>query len=72
MRLINTEYFRQHNIHFDNVNQNPEVADGAYGYYHEKIYFNVLMDDKAGFNGETDWKPVYEMLLVGNTKILHS
>jgi hypothetical protein len=65
-------YFAKHQIHFDNVNQNPEVADGAYGYYHEKIYFNVLMDDKAGFNGETDWKPVYEMLLVGNTKILHS
>lgn len=56
------EYFRQHEIHFDNVNKNPKVADGAYGYYHEKIYFNVLMDDKAGFDGETDWKEVYDLL----------
>lgn len=56
------EYFAQHHIHFDTVNKNPEVADGAYGYYHEKIYFNVLLDDKAGFDAETEWKSVYELV----------
>lgn len=55
-------YFKQHSIHFDNVNQNAEIADGAYGYYRQKIYFNVLMDDKAGFDGEKDWKEVYDLL----------
>jgi hypothetical protein len=49
------EYFAKHGIHFDHINKNPEVADGGYGYYNDKFYFNVLMDDKAGFDGETDW-----------------
>lgn len=55
-------YFAQHNIHFDNINKNPDVADGGYGYYQDKFYFNVLMDDKAGFDGETDWKNIYDLL----------
>jgi hypothetical protein len=56
------EYFAQHGIHFDYVNQNPEVGNGGYGYYEDKFYFNVLMDDKAGFDGETDWKAIQEIL----------
>ncbi|HEY9047843.1 MAG TPA: hypothetical protein VIN08_18175 [Ohtaekwangia sp.] len=55
-------YFRQHDIYFHYINTNPEVADGAYGYYEDKFYFNVLMDDKAGFDGETDWKLIYTLL----------
>jgi hypothetical protein len=49
------EYFAEHDIHFDHINRNPEITDGGYGYYKDKFYFNVLMDDKAGFDGETDW-----------------
>ncbi|NOT75066.1 MAG: hypothetical protein HOP08_09075 [Cyclobacteriaceae bacterium] len=56
------EYFTKHDIHFDYVNCNPEVADGAYGYYKDKMYFNVLMDDKAGFDGENDWKEMLELI----------
>src|SRR4051812_19651719 len=48
------ELFKKHDIHFDYINQNPEVPDGSYGYYQNKFYINVLMDDKAGFDGETD------------------
>lgn len=54
--------FRQHDIHFHYVNQNPEVADGGYGYYKEKFYFNVLFEDKAGFSGESDWFDVIDTL----------
>lgn len=50
--------FEQHNIFFKYVNENPEVTDGNYGYYQDKFYFNVLFDDKAGFEGETDWSIV--------------
>ena len=50
--------FADHSIQFDYVNQNPEIANGGYGYYQDKFYFNVLMDDKAGFDGEHDWKEV--------------
>src|SRR5690349_4078508 len=56
------EYFAANGIHFDYVNSNPEVMDGGYGYYQDKFYFNVLMDDKAGFDGELDWKSIFELL----------
>jgi hypothetical protein len=49
------QHFKTHDIHFDYVNSNPEVADGGYGYYKDKFYFNVLFEDKAGFDGDTDW-----------------
>ena len=55
-------YFKEHDIHFDYINQNPDVTDGGYGYYKDKFYFNVLMDDKAGFDGEGDWKLILDLL----------
>ncbi len=57
------DFFRAHGIHFHYVNSNPEVADGGYGYYKEKFYFNVLFEDKAGFRGESDW-PLVQTSLV--------
>lgn len=56
------KYFTEHGIHFDYVNSNADVVDGGYGYYQHKFYFNVLMDDKAGFDGETDWGKIYDLL----------
>lgn len=56
------ELFRANGIHFHYVNSNPEVADGGYGYYKEKFYFNVLFEDKAGFDGERDWAVVRDVL----------
>lgn len=56
------ELFRNNGIHFHYVNSNPEVADGGYGYYKEKFYFNVLFEDKAGFSGDTDWPDVLRVL----------
>src|SRR6187431_2461824 len=55
-------YFKEHDIHFDYINRNPEVTGGGYGYYEDKFYFNVLMDDKAGFDGEGDWKLILDLL----------
>lgn len=60
------EYFADHGIYFEYINQNPEVADGGYGYYQDKIYFNVLMDDKAGFDGESDWAHIMKILKEAN------
>lgn len=42
-------------IQFDWVNENPEVAQTEYGDYSKKPYFNVLMDDKSGFEPDRDW-----------------
>jgi len=50
-----------HNMHhlygidFEYHNGNPEVENSKFGCFDEKFYFNVLLDDKAGFDPETDW-----------------
>lgn len=56
-------YFERHGIHFDYVNENPDICAGAYGHYEDKFYFNVLFEDKAGFDPSTDWKEVYQLLI---------
>lgn len=53
------KFFRKNKIHFDLVNnKNDDVADTAYGYYRDKPYYNVLFEDKAGFDANEDWKLV--------------
>lgn len=52
--------FKEDGIIFKYVNENPDVQTSGYGNYDKKPYMNVLFEDKAGFFGETDWKPVYE------------
>lgn len=54
--------FEQNGIHFDYVNENPEVINNEYGNYERKPYFNVLFEDKAGFDPETEWEPVLAWL----------
>lgn len=56
-------FFATHGIHFDYVNENPEISAGAYGHYERKFYFNVLFEDKSGFNPLMDWKEVYRQLI---------
>tara|TARA_R110000868_G_scaffold76573_3_gene220122 strand:- start:5853 stop:6587 length:735 start_codon:yes stop_codon:yes gene_type:complete len=54
------ELFEEHDITFDYINENPEVTTTPQGYgnYDMKPYFNVLFEDKASFNAETDWEPI--------------
>ncbi|HYF68711.1 MAG TPA: hypothetical protein VD884_11270 [Ohtaekwangia sp.] len=56
------KYLEAYDIHFHYVNENPDVCAGAYGHYDRKFYFNVLFEDKAGFDPMTDWKDVLELL----------
>ena len=56
------EFFEHHDIHFNYVNENPEVSNQRYGCYDKKPYFNLLFEDKAGFEAENDWKIVIESL----------
>jgi hypothetical protein len=57
------QFFIGHDIVFDYVNENPETLSGPYGHYEEKFYFNILFEDKAGFDPCTEWEPVYNFLL---------
>lgn len=45
---------RNEGIIFDYLNENPECKDTEYGTYKKKPYFNVLLEDKAGFE-PSDW-----------------
>lgn len=56
------EHFKGHKIFFDYINENPDVADGGYGYYKDKFYFNVVLDDKAGFDGNSDWTEIKKVI----------
>lgn len=56
------EFFSKEGIHFQYVNENPEVQSKRYGYFEKKPYFNVLFEDKAGFDAESDWKKVLKII----------
>jgi hypothetical protein len=57
--------FAKNGIVWDAVNENSGISskNGNFGYYEDKFYFNVLFDDKAGFDPEKEWKTVYEFLV---------
>jgi hypothetical protein len=42
-------------INFKHVNCNPECPNDPLCDFSKKFYFNILLDDKAGFEGKTDW-----------------
>ena len=50
-------------IKVDYVNKNPEEENTQYANFSFKPYFNILIDDKAGFVPETDWKLVKQTLI---------
>jgi hypothetical protein len=59
------EYYRQfeeNEIYFDYLNENPEVPSTDVGDFGKKFYFNILMDDKAGFNPLKDWDRVLKLV----------
>ena len=57
------EFFKNNGITFDMVNINHETKNTDLSCFNEKTYFNVGIDDKFGFDAETDWENVYEYLV---------
>jgi len=56
------ELFKANDIHFSFVNENPEVINFKYGNYEKKPYFNLLFEDKAGFDPSIHWQELYDFL----------
>ena len=54
------EFFESQNIHFKFINENPDCPSTGYGCYDRKFYFNVLIEDKAGFDAENGWAEVMQ------------
>jgi len=58
-------YFKANGIRFDYINRNTETENTPLSCFDEKTYFNVGIDDKFGFEAETDWEVIYNYLVEG-------
>lgn len=56
--------FETDGIHFNYANRNPEVGNTPLSCFDDKLYFNVGIDDKFGFDPATDWAEVIRELRV--------
>lgn len=56
------DVFAKNGIVFDFVNINTAEKDNSLSCFREKTYFNIGLDDKFGFEPETDWKLILEYL----------
>ena len=57
------KFFKANGIRFDMVNVNTETQNTSLSCFDEKTYFNVGIDDKFGFDAETDWEILYDYLV---------
>jgi hypothetical protein len=53
-------------LKFNYVNMNPECPSTELCNFHTKLYFNILLDDKAGFDGNTGWETIKQTLIKNN------
>ncbi len=53
----------KHCINFDYVNRNPECTSSSVCCFDKKFYFDILLDDKAGFDPKQDWTSVKNCLI---------
>lgn len=57
-----SESLKPHGIRFDYLNSNPECPTTKLANFDQKFYFNVILDDKAGFEGDKDWLAIINEL----------
>jgi hypothetical protein len=53
--------FKDNDIHFDYLNENPLEPSTETGNFADKFYYNILLDDKAGFEPATDWEETHRV-----------
>lgn len=63
------QFLELNEIHIDYTNENPEtkpnpLIDPPSLSFDHKPYFNVGLDDKMGFDATSDWKEIYEYLMM--------
>lgn len=70
------KFFNDSGVQVDFFNENPMFANTEYGCFDQKFYFSILIDDKAGFDPDTEWKMINDFLTERNVvvfphKLLH-
>jgi len=63
------DFFAKEGIKVSYFNHNPEVANTASGNFDTKFYFNILVDDKAGFDYIEDWRIIEDYFIRNNPRI---
>jgi hypothetical protein len=44
------------------------MQNSSFGCFDTKFYFDVVIDDKSGFNAKKDWEKIWFMVLNDNKK----
>ena len=58
-RLHYKKLLEDRGIEIYSINSNPDTEGVLnWGDYSQKLYCNVLLDDKAGFDASTEWKEI--------------
>jgi hypothetical protein len=55
-------FLEENDIQFDYINENPECISNKHVDVSQKPYYNVMLDDRAGFEPE-DWEDIQDVLL---------
>lgn len=55
-------------IDIDFLNSNPDYTMTEICDFSQKFYFDILLDDKAGFEAGSDWEEIYNYLSKGKKK----
>ena len=56
------QWLSKNKIFFKFINENKDIKSNKLSNFEKKIYFNVLLDDKSGFEGNKDWAIVKKEL----------
>lgn len=64
-------WLNDNGVYFQFFNNNSHAKDTPRSDFSRKFYFNVLLDDRAGFEPETDWNAIKnELIDIGEWKVL--
>lgn len=63
------KFLQANDIWFIYYNENPHAKNTPRSDFGRKFYFSVLLDDRAGFEPETDWTAIKnELIAIGEWK----
>ena len=57
------DILKRFDLKFNYFNANPECPSNELCHFDNKFYFNLLLDDKSGFES-SDWKVIHETLMI--------
>lgn len=56
------KFLEKNNVKIAYINENPDFIGNEYSDFSRKFCFDLLLDDKAGFDPENDWQELYKLI----------